>query len=704
MVHYYQQVNRLSVRTSEAITQSRRRYIRQAVSAISLCFGLILSLQAQYSPPVLNLTTASLAETEDPPPISAASLIPLPPSQSLTALEDTTGILKKKPQKLTVFGYYRLFLYGRNMTTPYPNLAPFERAYGVGDGYREPMLSFNVLARPNGRSAFGTEMFFFTPYLGTGTEDNIFSVNLGLNFYGNFRTEIGKFGVRAGGIHWYNLSPFTMGVYQVLDRFSIFDRTPWEGVTNTAKYDSYYQTGTPNPGDLRWNNQAFQGLIIDGGNLPGKLNFDLFWGKMQPNGGLPNAVTDPQATIQNPTQAGNIPTYQGFAGSQRALPNYITGGRLGKSFGGTNKIDYNLIYSQTTLDSISGDNWNFQVHSLSFNWMLGKINMSGELAGGAFESPITPRKWGEALMLRFNIPKEYTFLPLDIQLYQINKNFFNLNGEILTNTNPEIQKNFPVEIAAGQTSVGGLLTQVGQLAHNRRGINVNTSADAGPFKFNLGWGLAAEIDPLTTSLSYIHRINGLALSRVYTPFPANAVNATVFGPYGRQFSFFRGVFERVRTTDIDPATAEALNRKYYTTVDIQAKYKTKIADRNFYLFYLGNLNSASSAASAIPRLNDDAYLFVQYHEFDLYYEILPKFILTGYFGLERAQGGRFTEWGENQLPRDQTGIGIGGGFDWTLTEATGLYFRYRHMNFEDKNFELDKYVGDEITIELKTYF
>ena len=613
--------------------------------------------------------------------------------------------LKKQPQKLTVFGYYRLFLYGRDLSEPYPNLSPYERAYGVGDGYREPMMSLNVLARPNGRSSFGTELFFFTPYLGTGPVDNVFSVNLGLNFYGNFRTEHGSFGVRAGGIHWYNLSPFTIGVFQVLDRFSIFDRTPWEGVMHTTKYDNYYNTGAVNVGDLRWNNQAFQGLAINGGKLPGGMGFDLFWGKLQPNGGLANAVAVPDATIQNPGEAGNIPTYQGFSGQRRTLPSYVAGGRLAKNFGTKgNQLAFNTLYSETTLDSITQANWNYQVHSLSLNWNFGKVNVMGELGAGSFESPITEREWGEALMLRIRVPKEYTVLPIDLQVYQISKNFYNQNGEINTASNPAIQENFNVGLASGQGSAGGSLTQVNQLAHNRRGVNLNTGVDLKGVKLNFGWGLAAELEALNSELSYGHRINGLALSRIYNPFPANAVSATNFGPYGRKFSFFRGAFERVQTTDLDPATAETLTRKYYNVVDLQAKYKTSLGDRAFYFFYLGNFQAAKSAATLWPSLGEDSYLYVQYHEFDLYYELVENFMLAGYFGLQNAKGGQFTEWGENNLPRNQTGTGIGIGFDWTLNEATGLYFRYRHLEMDDTNFDLERLKGDEMTLELKTFF
>jgi len=612
--------------------------------------------------------------------------------------------LRKRGQKLTIFGYYRLFGYGRNITEPYPNLAPFEKAYGFGDGYREPTMSLSVYGRPNGKSTFGTELFMFTPYVGLGSEDNVFTMNLGINFYGQFRTKHGNFGVRAGGIHWYNLSDFTIGVYQILDRYSIFDRTPWEGVTNELKYDSYFDTGSTNAGDLRWNNQAFQGLIINGAKLPGDLSFDLFWGKTQPNGGLTNAIVDPALSISPTLDAGSVPTYLGFAGDNRSVPNFITGGKIGRSFGKKrNTVFYNLIHSETALDSINRISRKYQVHSLSLDLNIAKVKLRGELAMGSYESPTYEKKWGEALMLHAFLPKEYTVLPIDVQIYQISKNFFNQNGAIATNSNPEIIKDFGV--AAGANGVGGQLSQVGQLIHNRRGVNINSGVDAGNFRFNFGWGISQEIDVASTQLTYVHRINGLALSRVYNPFPEGATSPTVFGPYQRKISFFRGVTEIVQTTDLDPATAEARNKKYFNAVDLQAKYKTKIGDRSLYLFYLGSFGSASGKGEALPLFNDDSYLFVQYHEFDAYLEVFPKFLLTGYLGIEDARGGAFTQWDlETQLPLDQFATGIGVGFDWTVSKSTGLYFRHRWMRFEDKNFGLDRFKGREVTLELKTFF
>lgn len=612
--------------------------------------------------------------------------------------------LRKNDQKLSIFGYYRLFAYGRNITEAYPDLSPYERGYGIGDGYREPMMAMTIVGRPNGKTSFGTEIFMFTPYDGEFAANNVLSTTLGLNFYGNFRTKDGNFGVRAGGIHWYNLSPMTIGVFQILDRFSIFDRTPWEGVNNTSKYDSYFKSGAVNPGDLRWNFQAFQGLIINGAKLPHDFAFDLFWGKTQPNGGLPNALTDPYQSIPSTLEYGEVPNYIGMGGTSRVIPSTIAGGKLAKTFGPDQQLlAYNVLHNSTALDSIHKDLRTYTVHSLSLGLNFGKIKLSGELGAGNYESPTYAKKWGEALMLRLMVPNDLLPLPFDLQVYQISKNFFNQNSEIFTNSNPDILRD--IGLVAGAIGTGGQITVVNQLVHNRRGLNLNTGVEIQDFKFNVGWGISAELEATASQLSYVHRVNGLALSRIYNPFPANATAPTVFDPYGRKISFFRGVSEVVQTTDLNPATAEPLNRKYFSAVDVQAKYKLNLNGRPLYLFYLGSFGSADANLAALPLMNESTYLFVQYNEFDLYYEVLPKFILTGYYGIENARGGRYTDWdSDTNKPRDQLGTGIGAGFDWMWAENSGLYFRHRWMQFEDRSFSLDKFKGREFTIEIKTFF
>ncbi len=612
-------------------------------------------------------------------------------------------------KKLSLNGYYRFFGYGRNMTEPYPGLTPYERTLGVGDGYREPMLSLFVSGRPNGKSSFATELFFFTPYDGNYT-GNVFTMNLGLNFYGNFRTNFGKFGVRAGGIHWYAMSPFTMGIFQVFDRYSIFDRTPWEGAGGIDKYENYFETGAINQ-DLRWNNRAFQGLIVEGGSLPGRFSFAFLYGKAQVNGGLVNGVTDPLSTIVNPLQAGNVPTYQGFSGLNRALPSSLTGFRLKKDFG-ANFVAYNTLYNQQRVDSIKPLVQTYGVHTLEFSFRPAKLQISGEVGGGYFALPQQDANWGEVARIKIRTPKAYTFLPLEVQAYQIGKNFYNDNGEIQTFSNPAIQNATTGPNQVGQPSAGGALTQVGQLVHNRRGINLNTGADVGPFRFTLGWEIARELDTLTNSLSFVHRINGLALSRVYNPFPAGATGPTIVGPYGRVVTFFRGAYENVPLTNVDPGTLAPLTLKNFQAVDIQAKYKTHLLERPLYLFYIGSWMAASPDVRLFPTFDADAYLQARYHELDVYYQLFPTFILAGYLGLEHIRGGKDTGWGDVfdpeqgilPQPRNQFGRGWAVGFDWNVAENAAFYVRQRFMNFEDKSFSLDKYRGHETTVELKVFF
>ncbi|MCA1752744.1 MAG: hypothetical protein LC670_13340 [Flavobacteriales bacterium] len=548
--------------------------------------------------------------------------------------------LRNPDQKLSVFGYYRLFGYGRNMTTAYPNLAPYERAYGVGDGYREPMLSLNVVGRPTSNTTFGTELYMFTPYLGDYTEGNTFTTNLGINFYGNFRTDYGKFGIRAGGIHWYNLSSFTIGLFQVLDRFTIFDRTPWEGVDNTTRYDNYYNTGVAAAGDLRWNNQAFQGLILNGGSLPYDFAFDMFWGRTQPAGGLPGGIADPFLPPPN-LAAGQITDYSNIAGLARTLPSIVSGGKVQKTFGDRKNqiIGYNMLRNVAVLDSLSDQRRIYQVHTMTLDLDVEGINITGELGAGSYKSPTYTERWGEALMLRVYLPKKYTKVPVDVQVYQISKDFFNQSGEIFTNSNPDIVAD--IGLLPGAVGAGGQVSQVNQLVHNRRGVNANARFEYGIAKFNVGWGVAREIEALSTQLNFLHRVNGLALSRIYNPFPENATGPTVFGPYGRKVSFFRGVSEVVSVTDIAGGTGEALTRKYFNSIDLQGKISTTLFGRDFFIFYLGT---------------------------------------------------------------DQLGTGVGIGFDWAVAENAGIYVRHRWMNYRDRSFALDKYAGREITIELKTFF
>ena len=55
-------------------------------------------------------------------------------------------------------------------------------------------------------------------------------------------------------------------------------------------------------------------------------------------------------------------------------------------------------------------------------------------------------------------------------------------------------------------------------------------------------------------------------------------------------------------------------------------------------------------------------------------------------------------------PRDQEGWGLGIGFDQSLGRNAGLFVRHRWFAFEDRNFNLDQFAGQETVVELKVFF
>ena len=55
-------------------------------------------------------------------------------------------------------------------------------------------------------------------------------------------------------------------------------------------------------------------------------------------------------------------------------------------------------------------------------------------------------------------------------------------------------------------------------------------------------------------------------------------------------------------------------------------------------------------------------------------------------------------------PRNQTGLSFATGFDLSISKNAALYFRQRWMNYQDKSFIKDRYIGTESTLELKIFF
>jgi acetyltransferase-like isoleucine patch superfamily enzyme len=240
------------------------------------------------------------------------------------------------------------------MSVTYPHLENNKRNIFVGDDSQIPQLMLNIKGFASSKTSFGTDLFMWAPMTGLGQTENVKGLNLGVNLFGNFNTSFGTFNVRTGGINWHLLSPFTFQANKGYNRYSLFERNPWD--PNTASMDSryvdFFNSGAINQ-DQRWGNQAFQGLIIDGAQLPNDFAFSLMTGKTQFDGGV------------------------------LALPNNSFGGKITKFYKQhQNSISANSFNNSTYLDSLAKNTTGFSVHTLEITHYIERLKIWAEIGIG----------------------------------------------------------------------------------------------------------------------------------------------------------------------------------------------------------------------------------------------------------------------------------------------------------------------------------
>ncbi|NDC29001.1 MAG: hypothetical protein EBZ94_06665, partial [Crocinitomicaceae bacterium] len=204
--------------------------------------------------------------------------------------------------------------------------------------------------------------------------------------------------MKTGGIHWYTLSPFTFAANIGYNRFSIFERNPWDPTTANVldRYKKFYTNGALTQ-DVRWGQQAFQGFIFDGLRLPKGFSFAFMHGKSQYNGGT-------------------LPT-----------PNNLTAGKLRKDFN-ESFISLNAISSRTFKDSLAHLALGFNLYTSEFLFKMKNISVLGELGLGNYFSPTVQGKYGEALNLKVQISPKALGFPLEVRYFQISPHVINNNG------------------------------------------------------------------------------------------------------------------------------------------------------------------------------------------------------------------------------------------------------------------------------------
>lgn len=616
------------------------------------------------------------------------------------------SLVKPSPlQGLSISGNYRFYGQHRFLTDPYA----FEIANGdpvylegrnilIGDATQLPELTLNISGRPNSKTSFGTDLIVWNQM--TGDFDYYRNLQLGINLYGNFSTDFGNVGIRAGGIHWHQMTPFTMRSFAGFNRYSLFERNPWDPQFKNVdeRYSQYYKLGAISQ-DTRWAQQAFQGLIMDVTELPLGISLSLIYGKTQNAGSA-------FATANSIPEDSSSVTFLGLL--ENTIPNNVYGGQFTKVFG-KHSIGLNSFNRYSYSDLLAQDEIHNSVHTTTFNFMFNKIEITGEAGIGQYRDVYQDLGIGELISTKIKLTEKLIRkLPMEIHLYRIASNVVNNNSEFVNTSVVEV----PSAAASSQQVIGsnGVLQQtgsamlgVGQMANNRQGLNLNSDfkikIGSNHIKGVIGMGISQEIENLNNQITYGHAINGLTMSRLWRwSFPSNV------GPYNRLSVLYRGIFETVNLTDLD-ASGSVINDKHFNNIETQLKYEFKLFNRPFYMFYLGMYNSVQPNFSPITVFTEDAYIRYYAHQFENYYRIHPKLVLAQYLGLERVIGNYSTQVEiESNRPLNQNGLAIGFGLDYILAKNTMLYLRHRYFKFEDTSYALSKFAGNESTIELKINF
>lgn len=561
----------------------------------------------------------------------------------------------------------------------------------IGDDSQMPNLTLRISGRPSKKTSWGFDVYtyqfmegdikpqyglklkeinrpsIYDPNSGERLASSLI-VHLGINLYGSFDTDIGSFALQAGGIHWTSMSDLTLASYKGYNRFSLFERAPWDPIESSVekRYFDFHKRGNISQ-DARWGEKPFTGLIVSGSNLPGGLTMKALVGKTDLYGGISN------------------------------LPNIAYGGQIRKATT-DGFIGINTFNNHTYTDSLNQDAIGFNIVTLESHFSLADFSVKMEMGAGRYIGPdtIPANGWGEALHTKIKTPKLFDGkLSIETHLFRIapeviNNNSIFMNSSIKDGTSTE-DLNLP--FASSMTSVG-------QMTNNRQGINLNAEVDLDELKLSLGLGSSIELEDISNTITYGHPINALTRSRIWrwsmggdSPLPPQ-------GPYERYSIAYRDVYE---TVNFEKDTLPSA--KSFSGFELQAKYHPKYFGQKLYLFALCKYSSVQKEWSALPVFDEKAYVRQYSNELEAYYALNSKFVLNGYFGMERTIANRDTELHyETKRPRNQFGTGYGLGLDYTIAKNTAVFLRHRWFSFEDKSFVRDQFKGTETILELKLTF
>ncbi|MFM9983881.1 MAG: hypothetical protein ACKVOK_01525 [Flavobacteriales bacterium] len=615
------------------------------------------------------------------------------------------GIMPKQntsiSKNIQINGFYRFFGTYQRQLDPYllnPIIGDtaLPRNIFIGDDSQLPNLLINVAGKTSDKTNWGFDIMMFqflngalgsaysgqvtdslrpniqTPLLSTRLGGNM-GLNLGINLNGNFKTKVGNISVGVGGIQWFAMSDLTMASFKGYNRFMLYERNPWDpmGKNLSGRYQQYFEQGSISQ-DTRWGNRAFIGALVQGTKMPANTSFALLVGKTELNGGF----------------------------SQ--VPNMSFGGKFRKDFGAKKFISLNSINSRAATDSLSRDFYGFYMATIEAGCEFNGFEAKAEIGGGNYYSPVNNAGWGEAVQVKVASPAISNKPQIELHYYRISPDVVNNNAVFWNTSTPEYRTNNIPAGSVGSSAVlqpfSSSMIRLGQMTNNRQGLHLNFQTSKGKLRFSGGLGFAAELTPSATVITYGHSVNQLTRSRFWRwNFP------TGVGPYGRYSDVYRDMYETVNLSD--DSSGVSVHQKHFNMMEGQFKYHTTWREKDLFIFALLQANSVSRTWSPVTITNEKAYVRQYISEFELYYAITPGCMLNAYYGYERTLANYLTDIDEiSRRPRNQTGEGIGCGFDLDFGKNVRLYARHRWYYFKDQSFDLDHFRGRELTIELKAFF
>ena len=596
---------------------------------------------------------------------------------------------KNPSSSISFSGYYRFLGFVRNQKETFPNNSGKTLVISSGDAYREPMFLLKLNGKTKDNITFGADLMFNSLYKGPSAEiTQDLTLNLGLNIATSITTNYGIFNFKAGGVSWYRQSRLTVWGNRSFNRISIFERRPQTPLNKIPinRYSRYYNSGLVDQG-IRYGSRAFQGIFLKGSKLPFNFSVKGVIGKSNFNRSI-------------------LETSDNFTGSFQ-LKNILSP---------TFKMSYNYLSSWVATDSLSDDRRNYFIHTLELDKKWNKIQVQMELGLGNYRDPIRKLGSGEAILLNIKTAKS-TKIPLNLQLYRISPQFVNVTGNFLNTSVLEVFPNVEGVGTTIRTPYQSPMVGLGFPVNNRQGVSINADINLGKLKLNGGIGVFSEIDTSYAALSYIHNVNSQTLSRIY-------VFAQKWGPYNALNSTYRGVFENVNISDTSDSGL-ANFKKFFNTIEFQAKYNNKIFGKNYYFFSLTRLNTCQKDLEALPQVGSQTLISQLSEEIDFSIELSEKTALVLSYGIEKVLGNSSTDIGDSPdstatntfferlglenlyrytKSRNQKNTLFGFGLDYKIGRNAMLFYRYNQYRYFDPNFIENHLKGWEMILELKINF